>query len=122
MLREVNHTHIALIHKIDYPSKVHQFRPITPCNFNYKIISKNFINCLKALLSKIISSTQSSFIKGRSIHDNFILAHEIFHTMKHKKGRGSLKTIKQDPTMVGSYLLKILSLLGFNDNLLSWIE
>jgi hypothetical protein len=35
MLREVNHTHIPLIPKIDNPYRVYQFRPISLTNFNY---------------------------------------------------------------------------------------
>lgn len=88
LLKEMNHTNIALIPKIPSPSRVNRFRPISLVNFNYKIISKIFANSLKPLLNKIISPTQSAFIQGRSIHDNSIIAHEIFHTSKKKKGNG----------------------------------
>jgi hypothetical protein len=40
MLKEFNHTNIALIPKIDNPSLVSHFKPISLTNFNYKIISK----------------------------------------------------------------------------------
>jgi hypothetical protein len=85
MLKEFNHTNIAIIFKIDNPSSVLHFRPISLINFNYKIISKILSNRFKPLIHKIISPTQSVFLKGRSIHDNTILAHEVFHTMKLKK-------------------------------------
>jgi hypothetical protein len=96
MLKEFNHTNIALILKIDNPSQMNHFRPISLTNFNYKIISKILSNRFKPLLQKIISPTQSAFLKGRSIHDNTILAHEVFHTMKHKQGNGGLMTLKLD--------------------------
>jgi hypothetical protein len=57
MLREFNHTHIALIPKVDNPSSVNYFRPISLTNFNYKIISKILVNILKPLLHTIISLT-----------------------------------------------------------------
>jgi len=91
MLKEFNHTNISLIPKIDNPSQVNHFRPISLTNFNYKIISKILSNRLKPLLHKIISPTQSAFLKGRSIHDNTILAHEIFHSMKQKKKKKKKK-------------------------------
>jgi hypothetical protein len=96
LLKEFNHTNIALIPKIDNPHLVHHFRPISLINFNYKIISKILSNRLKPILHKIISPTQSAFLKGMSIHDNTILAHEVFHSMKQKKGNGGLMTLKLD--------------------------
>jgi hypothetical protein len=85
MLKAFNHANIALISKVENPSSVNHFRPISLINFNYKIISKILSNRLKLLLHKIFSLTQSTFLKGRSIHDNTILAHEVFHSMKQKK-------------------------------------
>jgi hypothetical protein len=85
LLKEFNHSHIALIPKVDNPSKVNQFCPISLANFNYKIISKILATRLKPFLDRIVSPNQSAFIKGRSIHDNSILAHEIFHSMKKQK-------------------------------------
>lgn len=38
--------------------------------------------------------TQSAFIKGKTIHENFIMAHEISHTMKLMKGSGGLVAVK----------------------------
>jgi hypothetical protein len=50
MLKEFNDTNIALIPKVDNPSSVNQFRPISLTNFNHKIISKILSNRLKPLL------------------------------------------------------------------------
>jgi hypothetical protein len=55
LLREHNHTFLALILKRLGPSAVHHFCPISLCNIIYKIISKLLANRLKPLLSKIIS-------------------------------------------------------------------
>jgi hypothetical protein len=127
MLKEFNHTNIALIPKIDNPHLVHHFRPISLTNFNYKIISKILSNRLKPILNKIISPTHSAFLKGRSIHDNTILAHEVFHSMKQKKGNGGLMALKLDmekafDSMEWGFLLKILELLGFNSTWIQWIS
>jgi hypothetical protein len=51
---------------------------------------------LKPFLDRIVSPNQSAFLKGRSIHDSSILAREIFHSMKNKKGNDGLMAIKLD--------------------------
>jgi hypothetical protein len=127
LLKEFNHTNIALIPKVDNPSRVNQFRPISLTNFNYKIISKILANRLKPLLHKIVSPMQSAFLKGRSIHDNTILAHEVFHSMKKKRGNGGLMALKLDmekafDSMEWNFLLKILELLGFHPTWIKWIS
>lgn len=40
MLKEINHTFLALIPKIDNPSTTNHFPPISLCSTIYKIISK----------------------------------------------------------------------------------
>jgi hypothetical protein len=126
LLKEFNHTNIALIPKKDNPNLVHHFRPISLTNFNYKIISKILSNRFKPILQNIISPNQSAFLKGRSIHDNTILAHEMFHSMKQKKGNGGYMALKLDmekafDSMELEFLLKVLDLLGFHPTWVQWI-
>jgi hypothetical protein len=94
MLKEIIHTNIALIPKTDNSSRANQFRPISLVNFNYKIISKILVNRLKPLLLHIFFPNQSAFLEGRSIHGNAIMAYEIFHSSKIKRGNRSLMTVK----------------------------
>lgn len=51
----LNHIYIALIPKVDKPRKVTEYRPISLCNMNYKIIAKIIANRLKQVLHHIIS-------------------------------------------------------------------
>ena len=96
LLKEVNHTFIALIPKVSNPSNTGHFRPISPCSMLSKIISKVMANRLLPLLGKIISPFQSAFIPGRSIHDNILLTHEIMHKFKKIKSKQTWVAVKID--------------------------
>jgi len=87
-LKQLNHTLIALIPKVENPTSTTQFRPISLYNMLYKIIAKIMVNRMQPLLGKIINPVQSAFVPQRSILDNILLAHEVinkFNSMKRKK-------------------------------------
>jgi len=67
LLKEQNHTFIALIPKRLGPFSVNHFRPISFCNIIYKIISKILANRFKVLLHHFISQNQSAFVQSRII-------------------------------------------------------
>jgi hypothetical protein len=92
----INNTLIVMIPKVDKPEFVSQFRPISLCNVVYKIISKVIVRRIKPFLNDVISPYQSSFILGRSIHHNIIVAHEMVHSMSRMKGKKMFMSIKID--------------------------
>jgi hypothetical protein len=92
-----NVTTIMLIPKLKEPESISQFRPISLCNILYKLISKVLANRLKLVVPDIISQTQSTFVSGRMITNNVLLAYEITHMMHNKKGvRDGLVAVKLD--------------------------
>ncbi|XP_059288614.1 uncharacterized protein LOC132041965 [Lycium ferocissimum] len=75
--KSVTHTNLVLIPK---KLEVHTFgdlRPISLCNFINKVISRVVHERLDKILPSLISSNQSSFVKGRSIIENVLLTQEI---------------------------------------------
>jgi hypothetical protein len=118
LLREQNHTFIALNPKRLGPFMVNHFRPISLCNLVYKLISKILANRLKGILHLFISPQQSTFVPSRTIQDSSILAQELLHTLKSKQGRGGLMAVKVDmekafDRMERDFLLSILGKLVF---------
>lgn len=55
MAAKLNKTNVCLVLKVEYRTAINDFRPISLCNFVYKIISKLLASRLKQLLSKMIS-------------------------------------------------------------------
>ncbi|KAK3021135.1 hypothetical protein RJ639_045908 [Escallonia herrerae] len=96
LLKEQNHTHIAPIPKLENPTVVSHYRLISLCNINYKLISKILASHLQSVLNKLVSLLQAAFVPNRLISDNSIIVQELWHTMKNKKGKNGLMTIKID--------------------------
>nr|GEX52310.1 retrotransposon protein, putative, unclassified [Tanacetum cinerariifolium] len=85
MLPSLNKTLVVLIPKVPAPETIGQFRPISLCNFVYRVISKVMANWLKPFMHRIISPHQSALIPGRLIQDCMIVASEAFHYIRNKK-------------------------------------
>ncbi|XP_021826800.1 uncharacterized protein LOC110767533 [Prunus avium] len=83
----LNDTLITLVPKVASPSSVSQLRPISLCNTLYKVVSKIIVQKLRPLMQKIVSPAQASFIPGRQIVDNIIVAQEVLHKFRNSKGK-----------------------------------
>ncbi|PRQ19531.1 putative RNA-directed DNA polymerase [Rosa chinensis] len=85
LIHSMNKAHIVLIPKVPHPDQIGQFRPISLCNFSYKVLSKVLANRLRSILPSLISFNQAAFVHDRQIQDNIIVAHEVFHYLKNKR-------------------------------------
>ncbi|GAU42583.1 hypothetical protein TSUD_302990 [Trifolium subterraneum] len=80
-------TLIVPIPKINDPTTLKDFRPISLCNVLLKVISKIIVRRIRPYMNSLVSPFQSSFIPSRSTSDNAIIAQEIVHYMHNKKGK-----------------------------------
>ncbi|XP_074300122.1 uncharacterized protein LOC141631336 [Silene latifolia] len=89
----INSTVITLIPKVDRPTNVTHFRPISCCNVIYKTISKLLCNRLALVLPDIISRNQGAFVKGRSILENILICQDLvrYYSRKTVSSRSMFK-------------------------------
>ncbi|KAL9680378.1 hypothetical protein QQ045_018257 [Rhodiola kirilowii] len=120
-----NETLIVLIPKLNSVTRMEDYRPISLTSVISKTVAKVIVNRLQQILPGIISPSQSAFIKGRLITDNFLIAHEIAHFIKNtrngKKGYGSLKLdmSKAYDRVEWRYLKMLLLRFGFEER---WVN
>ena len=118
--RQLNATHLVLIPKTLNPDSVSQFRPISLCNYSYKVLSKVLANRLKVFIPELISSTQNAFVAGRLIQDNIGIAHELFHFLKTRRTKKKFElAVKLDmekayDRVEWDFLVAVMERLGFD--------
>ncbi|GJZ80021.1 putative RNA-directed DNA polymerase, eukaryota, reverse transcriptase zinc-binding domain protein [Tanacetum coccineum] len=125
LLKELNHTIIALIPKVSTPTRINDYRPISCCNVLFKVISKIISNRIKGSLNGLISPNQSTFVPGRRISDNILLTQELMHNYHLDRGtpRCAFKVDIQKAydTVDWEFLRRALAAFGFHHCMIAWI-
>ncbi|CAL1369949.1 unnamed protein product [Linum trigynum] len=128
MLRSFNHTWLTLIPKVDQVESMRQLRPISLCQFVYKVITKIMVERLAGVLPIIVSEGQNAFIRDRQIVENTLLAHELMHYLKIKtRGKKGYMALKVDmekayDRVEWSFLLAVLEKMSFNSVWRGWVQ
>jgi len=84
--RSINTSFITLLPKIEGPTRINDFRPISLLNSSLKIITKIMANRLQEVIPILIHRNQYGFIKNRTIQDCLAWAMEYLHIC-HKSKR-----------------------------------
>ncbi|CAL1384971.1 unnamed protein product [Linum trigynum] len=58
-IQSLNETLLTLIPKVENPTSMNQFRPISLCNVGYKVVTKILANWLKPLMPTLVKNNQS---------------------------------------------------------------
>lgn len=75
-VEDINQTFIVPIPKVKNALNMSKSKPISLCNFLYKMIAKVLANRLKVVLPLIVDEAQSGFVPRWLITDNAIIAFE----------------------------------------------
>src|SRR4051812_45013948 len=75
-------------------------------------------------MNELVHANQSAFIKGRNLHDNFLLVRQVARSLHRRRAKGVL--LKLDisrvyDTLSWPFLFEVLCAKGFSDTWMSWI-
>lgn len=99
-LRHVPHsfksTFIVLIPKQQNPNNFSHYRPISLCNYVYKVVSRIIVERMRGAMGRIVSQNHGAFLERRWIAENTVLVHEVLHKVKKHRSSNGLMVIKID--------------------------
>jgi hypothetical protein len=72
---------IMLLPKQKEITHIRQYQPICLLNVSFKIFTKVAVNKMNGIAEKLISPTQTAFIRGRNIMEGVVTLHETIHLL-----------------------------------------
>ncbi|WVZ56447.1 hypothetical protein U9M48_006975, partial [Paspalum notatum var. saurae] len=121
----LNLAHICLLPKNADASSFSDFRPISLSHSVANIFSKVLATRLAPHLDRLVSRSQSAFIRRRSIHDNFLFTQNLIRDLKRAKSPIlflKLDIAKAFDSARWDYLLEVLQNMGFGYRWRAWVS
>jgi hypothetical protein len=69
-------------------NRIQQYRLICLLNVSYKIFTKVATNRINQIADRIISPSQTAFMRGQNILEGVVILHESIHELHRKKQNG----------------------------------
>ncbi|KAM0835448.1 hypothetical protein ACQ4PT_062915 [Festuca glaucescens] len=116
----LNTAFITLIPKKDLAAEMKDYRPISLLHSFSKLLALR----LSPLMPQLIHKSQSAFIKGRCIQDNFILVRQAAISLHHRKLPALLLKIdvaRAFDSVACPSLLSVLRQQGFGPRWIKWV-
>jgi mannosylglycoprotein endo-beta-mannosidase len=116
---------IALLPKKDGAVDLKEFRPISLVHSFAKLVAKLMALRLAPRMAELVSTNQSAFIRGRCIHDNFVLVRQSAVALHRRKTPAllfKLDVARAFDSVSWPFLLSVLQQRGFGPGWIRWIS
>lgn len=123
-LASLNNATMILIKKRADATEAKDYRPISLLTFFAKLIMKILALRLQPRLKELVLPSQSAFIKGRAIHDNFMFVRGMVRSLYLKKIPSIMLKLDIDKafdSVSWEFLLEVLAAKGFSQTWRNWI-
>jgi hypothetical protein len=124
-LQSINESFITLVPKIQNPTTVNDFRPISLLNCSLKVITKLLADRLQSKTLQLVHQNQYGFIKSHSIQECLAWCFEYIHQCKQSRRESIILKLdfeKAFDTVEHTAILQMLTHMGFPDRWLTWIS
>ena len=104
---------------------IKNWRPISLLNVDYKIASSSLANRMKNVLDKLISETQTGFLKGRYIGENTRFLYDLVERLNKENLPGILVLVdfeKAFDSLEWNFISKTLDFFGFGSSFVKWFK
>ena len=123
-LDRLNYAKITLIPKEPEAKVLKKFRPIRLINCSFKIFSELLNNRMVKVADRLVTSNQTTFIKGRFILESVVAAHEIVYEVHKQKQEGVVLKLDYEKAydrVSWSFLEEMLETRGFGGRWRGWL-
>lgn len=120
----LNDAYVVLLKKKEQAAELKDYRPISLIHSFGKLVTKCLANRLASKLGALVCSNQSTFIKGRSIHDNSRTVQQSCKLLHARRSPFLLMKVdiaKAFYTVSWPFLLDVLQHMGFAQRWRDWM-
>ena len=116
---------MSLIYKSGNTEQIKNYRPISLTNVHYRILAFTLAERMQNVISSIICSDQTAYIRRRYMGTNIRLVSDIieYYDLYDKKGCLMMLDFKKAfGSVEWNYLIKVLEFFNFGSSFIQWIK
>lgn len=122
---KLNRALIVLLPKKPDAERVGDYRPISLPHSMSKIFAKLLAMRVRTFMKDLVTINQSAFIKGRNLHDNFLLVRQVARRIAARKSKGvflKLDISRAFDSLSWPFLFEVLRAKGFGKKWIKWVS
>ncbi len=116
---------MSLMFKKGDEEDMSNYRPISLTNVDYRILAFVLANRMQTVISSVINSDQTGYIKCRYMGQNIRLFQDVFDDYKENDKLGILLTLdfmKAFDSLEWKFMFKVMEIFNFGNMFISWIR